>query len=48
MGDDLKVLKESIVNERIEESPARIDKLEGIFSNLSSAFSSIKTSRELP
>ena len=44
-GDALKLLKEkeTVVNERVEESPYQIDKIEEIFSNLGSAFSSIKT-----
>ena len=42
-GDAFKLLKEkeTVVNERIEESPYRIDKLEEIFSNLGSDFSSV-------
>jgi hypothetical protein len=50
MGDVFKLLreKEPVIHERIEESPARIDKLEEIFSNLSSAFSSIKTTEKTP
>ena len=49
-GDALKVLKEKepAFNERIDESPARIDKLEEFFSNLSSAFSSVKTIEKTP
>ena len=47
-GDALKVLKEKepAFNERIEESPARIDKLEEIFSNLSTVFTSAKTTKK--
>ena len=41
--------KETVVNERIGESHSQIDKLEEIFSNLSSAFSSVKTiEKKLP
>ena len=49
-GDSLKVLKEKepAFNKRIEESLARIDKLEEIFSNLSTAFSSTKTIEKTP
>ena len=36
------------MNERIEESPPRIDKLEEIFSNLSTAFASAKTIEKNP
>ena len=44
-GDAFKLLKEkgTIIHERIEESPSRIDKLEEIFSNLGTAFASAKT-----
>ena len=44
-GDIFKLLKErgTLIHERIEESPSRIDKLEEIFSNLSMAFASAKT-----
>jgi hypothetical protein len=50
VGDTLKLLreKEPVVNERVEDSPSRIDKLEAIFSNMSSAFSSIKTIEKTP
>ena len=49
-GDALKVLKEKepAFNERMKESPARIDKLEEIFSNLSTAFASAKTIEKTP
>ena len=49
-GDAIKLFKakETIVNERVEESPYRIDKLEEIFSNFGSAFSSIKSIEKLP
>ena len=40
--------KETVVNERVEESPYRIDKLEEIFSNLGSDFSSIKSIEKTP
>jgi hypothetical protein len=45
VGITLKMLKEKepIINERMEQSPARIDKLEEIINNLGSAFSSVKT-----
>src|SRR3989337_1167084 len=45
VGITLKMLKEKepIINERMEQSPARIDKLEEIINNLGSAFSSAKT-----
>ena len=50
MGDDLKLLKEKghVVNERVEESPAQIDKLEEIFRNLGSTFPSVKTIEKTP
>ena len=50
IGDTLKLLnkKRLVVNERVEESPAWIDKLEVIFCNLSSAFSSVKTIEKTP
>jgi hypothetical protein len=50
LGDAIKVLKEKdpIIHNRLEESPARIDKLEEIFGNLSLAFSSINTSKKNP
>ena len=49
-GDILKLLREkgTIIHERIEESPSHIDKLEEIFSNLSTAFTSAKTSEKTP
>ena len=49
-GDAFKLLKEkeTIVNERVEESPYRIDKLKEIFSNWGSAFSSVKTIEKTP
>src|SRR3989337_4453708 len=45
VGTTLKMLKEKelIINERIEQGPARIEKLEEIINNLGSAFSSVKT-----
>lgn len=45
VGETFKWLKEkgTIIHERIEESSSRIDKLEEIFSNLSTAFASAKT-----
>src|SRR3990170_1950291 len=45
VGIALKTLKEKepIVDERIEQSPARIDKIEEIINNPGSAFSSVKT-----
>jgi hypothetical protein len=50
LGDAIKALreKESIIHNRLEESPARIDKLEEILSNLSMAFSSINTTKKTP
>lgn len=44
-GDVFKLLKEkgTIIHERNEEIPSRIDKLEEIFSNLGTAFASAKT-----
>ena len=44
-GYVFKLLKEkgTIIHERIEESPSRIDKLEEFFSNLGMAFGSAKT-----
>ena len=39
--------KEPIINERVEQSPARIDRLEEI-NNLGSAFSSVKTIKKTP
>ena len=49
-GDIFKLLKEkgTLIHERIEESPSRIDKLEEIFSNLSTAFASARTIEKLP
>ena len=49
-GDIFKLLKEkgTVIHERIEESPSRIDKLEEIFSNLSTAFASAKTIEKTP
>ena len=48
-GDALKLLKEKgpIVDKRVEESPAQIDKLEEIFSNLSSIFFLLKLLKKL-
>ena len=45
IGDTLKLLREKgpVVNERLDESPAGIDKLEEIFSNIRTAFASAKT-----
>ena len=40
--------KEPVVNERIEQSPARIDKIEEIIINLGSAFSSFKNIDKTP
>ena len=44
VGVNLKNIKEKepIVNERINQDSARIDKLEGIITNLGTAFSSVK------
>ena len=49
-GEVFKLLKEkgTVIHERIGESPARIDKLEEIFSNLSMAFTSTKTIENTP
>ena len=49
-GEVFKLLKEkgTVIHERIEESPSRIDKLEEIFSNLSTAFASAKTIEKTP
>ena len=49
-GEVFKLLKErgTIIHERIEESLSRIDKLEEIFSNLSTAFASAKTIEKPP
>ena len=50
VGINFKMLKEKepIINERVEQSPARIDKLEEIVTNLGSTFSSIKTIEKTP
>ena len=40
--------KGTIIHERIKESPSRIDKLEEIFSNLSTAFASARTIEKTP
>ena len=40
--------KEPIIDERVEQSPARIDKLEEIITNLGSAFASVKTTPKFP
>ena len=50
VGTTLKMLKENepITNERIEQSPSRIDKLEGVINNLGSAFASVKTIPNFP
>ena len=40
--------KEPIVNERIDQDSTRIDKLEGIITNLGSAFSSVKNTPNPP
>ena len=49
-GDIFKLLKQkgTVIHERIEESPSRIDKLEEIFSNLSTDFASAKTIEKTP
>lgn len=49
-GYILKLLREkgTTIHERIEESPSRIDKLEEIFSNLSTSFASAKTIEKTP
>ena len=49
-GDILKLLKErgSLIHESIEESLSRIDKLEQIFSNLSTTFTTTKNIEETP
>src|SRR5215216_1925572 len=49
-GEIFKLLKEkgTVISERIEESPSRIDKLEEIFSNLSTAFASAQTIEKTP
>src|SRR3989337_1396330 len=50
VGEVFKFLKEKgiVLHERIEESPSRINKLEEIFSNLSTAFASAKTIKKTP
>ena len=50
VGIALKTLKEKepVVNERIEQSPARIDQIEEIINNLGSAFSSVKNIDRTP
>ena len=50
VGITLKMLKEKepIINERVEQSSARIGKLDEIINNLGSAFSSIKTIEKTP
>ena len=40
--------KGTIIHERIEESPSRVDKLEEIFSNLSTTFTATKIIKETP
>ena len=40
--------KEPITNEMVEQSPARVDKLEEIINNSGSAFYSIKTIEKTP
>ena len=40
--------KEPIVNERINQDSTRIDKLEGIITNLGTAFSSVKNTPSPP
>lgn len=49
-GEVFKLLKEkgTVIHEWIEASPSRIDKLEEIFSNLSTAFASAKTIEKTP
>ena len=49
-SDIFKLLKErgNLIHERIEESPSRIDKLEEIFSNLSTLLLPLKLLRKLP
>ena len=49
-GEIFKLLKEkgTVIHVRIEESPSRIDKLEEIFSNLSTAFTTTKIIEETP
>ena len=49
-GEVFKLLKEkgTLIHERIEESLSRIDKLEEILSNLSTAFASAKTIEKIP
>ena len=47
VGNASKLLKEKEpITDRVEQSPARIDKLEEVINVLGSAFSSIKTSEE--
>ena len=49
LGITLKTIKEEpIIDERVEQSPARIDKLEEIITNLGSAFASFKTTPKFP
>ena len=50
VGTTLKTIKEKepIINETIEQSPARIDKLEEVINNLGSTFSSVKTIERTP
>ena len=50
MGVTLKFFKEKepIVNERIDQDSTRIDKLEGIITNLGSDFSSVKNTPNPP
>ena len=40
--------RSTLIHEKIEESPSRIDKLEEIFSNLSTAFTTYKIIEETP
>ena len=40
--------KEPLVNEKMDQDSTRIGKLEDIISNLGSAFSSVKTTQNLP
>ena len=49
-GEIFKLLKEkgTVISKRIEESPSRIDKLEEIFSNLSTTYASAKTIEKTP
>ena len=50
VGEAFKLLKEkeTVVNERVEEIPYLIDKLEEVFSNLGLTFSSVKTIEKTP